>query len=100
MHVSWFTSCEIHRTKEFLIIKMTVFYSVTENGKNIFQFGNKCGTLIINVLPVNEFTPLIEPSTQNITLPEKVPESEISYSFYNWAAYFHQYLSLLLLFVI
>lgn len=50
MHVSWYTSCEIHRTKEFPIIKMTVFYSVTELGKNSFQLGTKCGPLTVNSL--------------------------------------------------
>lgn len=76
MHVSWYTSCEIHRTKEFPIIKMTVFYSVTELGKNSFQLGTKCGPLTVNVLPVNEFTPVFDPSIQTVTLPEGLLQSK------------------------
>lgn len=62
---------------------MTVFYSVTENGKNPFQYGNKCGSLTVNVLPVNEFTPVFEPPLQTVTLPENKHQSEFSYFFYN-----------------
>lgn len=55
---------------------MTVLYSVTENGKNPFQYGNKCGSLTVNVLPVNEFTPVFDPSIQTVTLPEGLLQSK------------------------
>lgn len=67
--------------------KKIEFYSVTEFGLNPLQFGNKCGTLTVNVLPVNEFTPVFKPITQQVILPENAPQSKFSYFFNNWAAY-------------
>lgn len=50
---------------------------VTELGLNPLLFGNKCGTLTVNVLPVNEFTPVFDPSYQNATLPEGLLQNSL-----------------------
>lgn len=78
MHQSWFTLCEIYffLIQKFLFIKNTEFYSVTEYKLDPLQSGNKCGPLTVNVLPVNEWTPVFEPSIQNVTLPENTPQSK------------------------
>lgn len=62
--------------QKFLFIKNTEFYSVTEIRLDPLQFGNKCGPLTVNVLPVNEWTPVFDPSIQNVTLPENTPQSK------------------------
>lgn len=65
-----------------IVIYKSYFNSVTEFGKDQEDFGNKCGTLIFNVLPVNEFIPVFEPSKQNVTLQESLPQSVLFLSFY------------------
>nr|XP_034305512.1 uncharacterized protein LOC117682318 [Crassostrea gigas] len=67
-----FPGLDFERKTQYILDKIYV----TEFGLNALQYGNKCGTLTVNVLPVNEFTPVFEPSIQNVKLPENTPQSE------------------------
>lgn len=72
--VYYYTSmsrCSLYRLKR---LSNPIYYSVTYLGKDPIQFGNKCGPLTINVLPVNEFTPVLEPSIQSVNLQEGEPQ--------------------------
>lgn len=53
-----------------------MFNRITERGKYYLQFGDKCGPLTINVLPVNEFTPVFEPLFRVVTLEEGLQGSK------------------------
>lgn len=60
-----------------LQIRSNYIYSVTTFGLDPIQFGTKCGPLIVNILPVNEFRPMIEPSLHNSTLPEGLLQNSL-----------------------
>lgn len=72
--VYYYTSmsrCSLHRLKR---LSNPIYYSVAYFGEDPIQLGNKCGPLTINVLPVNEFTPVLEPSIQSVNLQEGEPQ--------------------------
>nr|XP_034307035.1 protocadherin-23 [Crassostrea gigas] len=64
---------DFERKTQYILDKIYV----TEFGFNPIPFGNKCGPLTVNVLPVNEFTPVFDPSYQNSTLPEGLLQNSL-----------------------
>lgn len=66
-------SLDFEKTTQYILDNVYV----VDAGLNPIQFGNKCGTLIVNVLPVNEFTPVFDPPYQNSTLPEGLLQNSL-----------------------